>query len=455
MKISNMIPSLLMEDSRFDNLYNKLVVPSEKAQASGKTKGIIPFEILKEIIFADPTTQKPENFDVEGASVDDMKVVKVGKFSQWLLKHYVKPTLEVEDVKSPEYKNQLKEYRRLFLEDLFKMTDLLTKYERVKVHLEGDQKDINKLTPEKLTDIIVNLPEDIKKRLNKNIVKSEKKGVTKDNKYAHPGAEIMQVGPNYTLIKIEGTGDAQREAAGWYGGYYDYMNGESHWCTSPPNSNYFMNYAKKGPLYVMLANDDKGLVGARTGLPQERYQFHFPDSQFMDRMDRQIDLIAFLNGPGAELKEIFKTEFAKGLVTPNTKDVKITSSSSAGRFISLYGFNELFESLPKDIESLSISNTSSENVAYDIPESLGEYTELTALLLNNNLKSLPESIGNCKNLEMLTLTNNPKLEKLPESIADFENLQFITLKGSNPNIIIPPKLAERLVDEGDGFYYAI
>jgi hypothetical protein len=53
------------------------------------------------------------------------------------------------------------------------------------------------------------------------------------------------------------------------------------------------------------------------------------------------------------------------------------------------------------------------------------------------------------------LTNNPKLEKLPESIADFENLQFITLKGSNPNIIIPPKLAERLVDEGDGFYYAI
>ena len=205
----------------------------------------------------------------------------------------------------------------------------------------------------------------------------------------------------------------------------------------------------------MLANDDKGLVGARTGLPQERYQFHFPDSQFMDRMDRQIDLIAFLNGPGAELKDIFKAEFAKGLVTPNTKDVKITSSSSAGRFISLYGFNELFESLPKDIESLSISNTSSENVAYDIPESLGEYTELTALLLNNNLKSLPESIGNCKNLEMLTLTNNPKLEKLPESIADFENLQFITLKGSNPNIIIPPKLAERLVDEGDGFYYAI
>jgi hypothetical protein len=444
-----------MEDSRFDNFYNKLVVPSEKAQASGKTKGIIPFEILKEIIFADPTTQKPQNFDIEGASVEDMKVVKVGKFSQWLLKHYVKPTLEVEDVKSPEYKNQLKEYRRLFLEDLFKMTDLLTKYERVKVHLEGDQKDINKLTPEKLTDIIVNLPEDIKKRLNKNIVKSEKKEVTKDNKYAHPGAEIMQVGPNYTLIKIEGTGDAQREAAGWYGGYYDYMNGESHWCTSPPNSNYFMTYAKKGPLYVMLANDDKGLVGARTGLPQERYQFHFPDSQFMDRMDRQIDLIAFLNGPGAELKEIFKAEFAKGLVTPNTKDVKITSSSSAGRFISLYGFNELFESLPKDIESLSISNTSSENVAYDIPESLGEYTELTALLLNNNLKSLPESIGNCKNLEMLTLTNNPKLEKLPESIADFENLQFITLKGSNPNIIIPPKLAERLVDEGDGFYYAI
>jgi hypothetical protein len=460
MKMSSILRSVISEDSRFEVLYNKAVKPAPTNDPNRPGKSLMSFESLRDIIFADPTTRKPDNFDIEGASAEDLRSekVKVGKFTQWLMKNFLKPkfTDERNDIEpgTPEYKNMVKEYRRLFLEDLFKMTDLLTKFERIKGQLPEDKRDINMLTPESLTDLIVNLPQELKDKLNKNITKSQAREERKENKYAHPGGEIIHVGPNYTMIKIDGIGDAQREAAGWYGGYFDYTNGESHWCTSPPNSSYFLTYAKKGPLYVILANDDQGLVGERTGLPQERYQFHFPDSQFMDRMDRQINLVDFLNGKGAELKEVLKPEFAAGLTKNNGTKVEINyPNSSAGKFVALYGFDELFNSLPKDIITLNVVNSSNETIALDLSESLGQFTKLETLTLTNMVKSIPDSIGNCKELDILTLNNNPNLESLPDSIMNLP-LTFISLKGSSNNLILPDGFNEKFdeMTPGSNFY---
>lgn len=457
MRFNSVLRQLLKEEqSRFKVLYDKLVLPSKK---DTKGKGMMDFDTLKQIIFADPTTKAPENFDIEGASIADMDNVKVGKFTQWLLKNFVKPSAQdleqvgVSDVNSPEYKSTVKEFKRRFLEDLFKFTDLLSKFERIKQYIPQEQRDINKLTPNSLLNIVVNLPDDVREKINKKAVKSKAREERKSNRFAHPGGEIIFEGPNYTLIKIDGTGEPQREAAGWYGGYYDYMNGESHWCTSPPNSSYFLTYAKNGPLYVIMANDDKGQVGARTGLPQERYQFHFPSSQFMDRMDHQVNLVELLNGKMSELKDFFKDEFAKGLVTGNGDKVEINyPQSAAGKFIALYGFDELFNSLPETIKYLLISNTSNETISLDVPESIGRFKNIEALMLVKLVKTLPDSIGNMTNLQFLTLSDNKDLKELPESLADLPNLSFLTVKNV-PNLVIPPKLAEKLVEEGQGFYY--
>jgi hypothetical protein len=457
MRFNSIIRHLIKEEqSRFQVLYDKLVVPNKK---DPKGRGLMDFDSLKQIIFADPTTKAPQNFDVDGASIQDMDKVKVGKFTQWMLKNFVKPSSQdlddigTSDVNSPEYKNTIKEFKRRFIEDLFKFTDMLSKFEKIKQYIPQEQRDINKLTPNSLLNIIMNLPEDVKQKINKKDVKSQARQERKENRFAHPGGEILKEGENYTLIKIEGTGPQQQEAAQWYGGFYDYQNGESHWCTSPPGSNYFMTYAKQGPLYVIMANDDKGLVGARTGLPQERYQFHFPSSQFMDRMDRSVNLVEMLNGPMVELKEYFKPEFAKGLVTGNGEKVEINyPQSSAGKFIVLYGFEELFESLPTNIKYLLINNTSNEKVAWDIPESLGKFTNVEALMLVKLVKSLPDSIGNMKNLQFLTLSDNENLKELPETLADLPNLSFVTIRNV-PNLVIPPRLAEKMVEEGQGFYY--
>jgi hypothetical protein len=75
----------------------------------------------------------------------------------------------------------------------------------------------------------------------------------------------------------------------------------------------------------------------------------------MDRDDRQIDLVQYLNGPMAELKEFFKPEFAKGL-TLNGEKLVIDSfnSGAVGKFIGLYGLDDLFENLPLTLSEIQI-----------------------------------------------------------------------------------------------------
>lgn len=462
MRLTQLLSNLIVEEvSRFDTLYDKLVKPAPSNDPSKPNKGSLPFEIFKQVILADPDTKKPDNFDTEGASAEDMsKSVKVGKYSTWLLKNLLKPgstelanigDVEGLDPKSAEYKQIIKDYRKRYLEDLFKLTDLLTKFEQYRVHIPQEQRDINKLTPMTLTNVILSIPKDVIEKKTKDKLKKE---IRKEREgYSHPGATVEFVGNNYTLIKIEGTGDKQREAASWYGGFYDYQNGESHWCTSPPNSSYFMQYAKQGPLYVILANDDKGLVGKRTGLPQERFQFHFPSSQFMDRMDRQVDLVKMLNGPMSELKEIFKSEFAKGFKVSGGDKIEINyPRSSAGQYIALYGFEELFNNIPKDVVNLVVTNTSNEDISLDIPESLGNLTNLESLYFENFVKTLPKSIGKLQNLMFLTLVKNKNLVEIPESLADIDGFMFMVLRDSNPNVKIPQKILDNSTNEGDGFY---
>jgi hypothetical protein len=452
MRFTQLLTNLILEQSRFQVLYDKMVKPAKGSDVEGrKAKGLMDFETLKAIILADPTTRVPQGEDIDTLTPEKMENVKVGKYSQWLLKNFVAPTFSDERVNiekgSPEYKRMMDEYQRVFIEDLFKVTDDLKKYERFKNQFPQDKRDINKLTP----DDVYELTKDLSLQKTK-ASKAEKEEAGKT--YEHPGGEIIFRGNTWTLVKIEDKGALGKDAACFYGGYYLPEEGESRWCTSSPGLNYFNTYIKDGPLYVVLPNDDKGQRGKKSGLPVERFQFHFPSSQFMDRHDRQINLVEYLNGPMSELKEFFKPEFAKGLVSKGGNKVEINyPDSSAGKFVALYGFDDLFDSLPKTINQLMITNKSKEDIALDVPESLGQFEDLDALLLQNIVRSLPESIGNLKKIKFLSLNNNKNLEGLPESIADLPNLAFVNLAGTNPNVNIPDRLREKMTEESNGFWH--
>jgi Leucine-rich repeat (LRR) protein len=458
MRFTNLLSNLIVEQSRFQVLYDKLVKPSPKAkpEPGKKAKGIMDFNTLKEIIFADPTTKAPQGTEIESLSVEDMDNVKVGKYTQWLLKNFVSPKLGADpdvDPNSPQYKSALAEFQRLFMEDLYKVTGDLQKFERFKNRLPQEFRDINKLTPETLYDQVKDFSLEKTKA-----TKEEKKEASKT--YEHPGAEIVFRGSNWTVARISDQGQLGKDAAQFYGGsYQEPSRGETRWCTSSPGLSYFNGYIKDGPLYVVIPNSGRKFSGEKefgdvSGLPALRYQFHFPSNQYMDPQDRQINLVDFLNGQEEGLKEFFKPEFAKGLVNKGGKKVEINyPDSSAGKFVALYGFDELFESLPEDIEHLLINNKSKEDIALNVPESLGRFKSLQALLFQNIIKTLPNSIGELQNLNFLALPSNKDLQAVPESVAEIPGLAFINLKDSNPNVKIPPRLKEKLSDEGGGFYY--
>jgi hypothetical protein len=461
MKITKVLSNLITEDARFQILYKKYVLPS-----GDRKKGILPFEVVKQIVFADPTTRVPENYDKEAASVEDMTSdkVKVGKYTQWLLNLFVKPTLTREvtnepiEVGSDEYKAKANEYRRLFLEDLSQFTELLVKYDRFKGSLEdASKKDINNVKSlSDLSHLKVKVGDGETVDLNMYRGKKVKKeaGAAVNTNYNIPGAEILKVGSEYTLIKISDKGALGSKAASYFGGYNGGLDrGETNWCTAAENSSYSNTYRNQGPLYIFIANDDKGKVGEVTGLPSERYQFHFPSNQFKyaNQHGGNIPIVEWLNGKWAEFKEIFKPEFAAGFVKPNSDNVEIKYPDSAtGKFVALYGFEELFNSLPTTIKRLNIINTSNETVNIDVPDTISRFTSLTAILFENMISKVPDSICELKNLVFLAFPGNKELRTIPECVTTLPNLTFLNVSRC-PNVKVPESLEK--YNSGDGFYH--
>jgi hypothetical protein len=448
MKFTNLLKSIILESSRFKLLYDKLVQQNEKDKKEGKK---IPFETFKAIVFADPDTKTPRGMegDIDTISVNDMENVKIGKYTQWLLKNFIAPknTTITAEVGTPEYKKQVKEYQHLFLEDLYKTTEDLKKYERFKNQLPQESRDINKISVEQLFDLVKDF------KLEK-VKASKKEKEEAASTYSHPGADVVFRGDNWTIVKIERQDQLGKDAACFYGGQHEYEKGESRWCTSSPGLTYFNGYIKDGPLYVILPNTSNEL-GQVSKLPVERYQFHFPSNQFMDRHDKQQDLVALLNGKLTELKDFFKPEFAKGLVVGGGKklDLKIPDSS-AGKFIALYGFDELFDNLPDDLTHILVENKSKSNLAFSIPPAISRFQNLRALMLDNIVSSLPDGICQLSNLELLGLPNNPSLKTLPNCVKDLPSLMFLNVDKCD-NLHIDQDFENILEKSPDGRFYFV
>ena len=266
------------------------------------------------------------------------------------------------------------------------------------------------------------------------------------------GGQVIFRGNEVTVVKITDKNQLGKDAACFYGGYYlEPSKGETRWCTSGPGLTYFERYIKDGPLYVIIKNDDTKL-GQKSQLPATRYQFHFPSNQFMDAADHSIDLVQFLNGPMAELKELFKPEFAKGLTVGGEKLVIDSFSHGAiGKFIALYGLDDLIGNLPDTLTEFQIQNRDSKNndVIINIPEEIGRFKNLHMILLDNCIDSIPEAVCQLPKLRFMALINNPKLTSIPECIADLPNLYFLNLKGS-PNVKVPQAILDKAEDLGNG-----
>ena len=214
-RFTNLLRDLIVESSRFQVLFDKFVKPKEKAK-----KGIMPFETLFALIVADPTTKVPNGMDIDNVKPQDMERVKIGKYAQWLIKNFIMPKLSadhplmISDPQSGQYKQALKQFQDLFMEDLYKVTINLQKFERFKNRLAQEYRDINKLSIDALQDQVKDFS-------------LEKTKATADEKkeasvtYSHPGGDVVYRGSDWTVVKITDKGPLGKEAACFYGGSHN------------------------------------------------------------------------------------------------------------------------------------------------------------------------------------------------------------------------------------------
>jgi hypothetical protein len=434
MKFTSILKKVILEQSRFELLFDALTKPSTNKEGK-KVKPKLSKEEFIALVNADPTT-RTNNVDMVTADSKELSNVKAGKYVQWLIKNYLTPTTERQPGDNG-YDKEVKQVKDTFLEDLYKVTEDLTKFERFKNKLPQEMRDINKLNPSALYDAVKDFDLTLA-----TTTKTERKSAP-----VHPGAKMLFDGPTWRVIEIEDKGPVGKEAACFYGG----QNKETRWCTSAPGLTYFERYIKDGPLYVVFKPGDTD-VSPETGLPKERYQFHFPSNQFMDKDDRQIDLVQYLNGPMSELKDFFKPEFAKGLTLNGEKLVIDSFSSGAvGKFIGLYGLDDLFDSLPLTLTELQIQNRDKNDVIINIPESINKFKNLNLLLFDNCVERVPKTICELEKLRFLALINNPKLTNIPECVVNLPNIYFVNLKGS-PNVQIPEAMKQKGNDMGGGMW---
>jgi hypothetical protein len=111
--------------------------------------------------------------------------------------------------------------------------------------------------------------------------------------------EIIHKDSDVTLVKL-----IDFRSSEYWGEKYGPKERRAVWCTLQPNK--FNEYNSKGPLYVIKPNQEE-YVG-------EKYQLHFPTSQFMDVEDEPVDLVVLLKQKYPQLEEVFKK------IEPEIKD---------------------------------------------------------------------------------------------------------------------------------------
>jgi len=407
LRFTNILSNVILENSRYEVLVNKFT----KAKKKGK-KPKIELDTLTDLMLADPTTR--DNSEQEGV---DQEITKVGAYSQWIIKQWLGLQQEADKAYaygSNEWGVKLEQLQETFMEDLYKVTEDLQKFNRFKSQIPQEKRDINRITS---TDELYELTKQF----------SLEQATTTKAERVLQDAEMVYDGPNWEILVPK-----TKEASCHYGA-------NTRWCTAGSNNNYFEHYSKDGPLYIITNKKDY----------TDKYQFHFESNQFMDKEDRNVSLSPFLN-ERPDLKIFFKEMFKRFLNKDQQHGKRVQvryPNDNVSKYIGIYGFDEFMESLPKDMirfdfESGGGYGNQDKLSARPLPEKFTTFQDLQILHIEGLVSEIPESISNLKKLKFLSLAKNPDLKSLPDSLADLENLEVINIKDS-PNVEIGPRLQEK------------
>ena len=213
--------SVLLE-ARIDFLRDKyaetLQAEAVKRRETHQTNVNTVFELLAQ---SDPTDNK--------------------QFLQWMIKIYLKGNMR--------------------LEDAYKATEYLMIFLKAKRQLQPQQRDINRYGS--LQDLFAVVSQFKEQELESG--KEQERALAREM-HTPEHAEILANTANIKVV-IPKTQDASC-----------YFGRNTEWCTAASGSyNYFEEYAKKGPLYILILKKEN-----------RRFQFHQETGQYMDENDRPL-----------------------------------------------------------------------------------------------------------------------------------------------------------------------
>jgi len=410
------LTNLIIEDSRYDVLMKKYTEPKKKGK-----KAQMPKDLLMDLMQADPTTKG----DFEGDR-DTRDVTKVGAYTNWLVKQWLGLAQEADKefaYGSPDWGVALERLQRLFMEDLYKTTEDLEKFNYLKkTKRYKGQKDIGQIKT--ITDLYDNVKD---YKISKDELTKTKAERLRDD------VEKVYEDDKWRILVPK-----SKEASCHYGG------GDTRWCTASKSSNYYDHYNKQGPLYMMMYKEDAG----KSPSENRSHQFHFESNSFYNAEDRSIELGPFF-ATYPELKPFFKEKFAKFLNKDFGKQVQLRyPNDTMSKYIAIYGFDEFFEALPDTLERLDVEVSNSRNTSTDktpafrLPDDISRFKNLEMLHIEGMLSELPDDLGELKNLQFISIPNNPNLVHIPEVIADLPNLEVLNVK-NNTKMVIPHRIMEK------------
>jgi hypothetical protein len=125
---------------------------------------------------------------------------------------------------------------------------------------------------------------------------------------------------------------------------------------------------------------------------------------------------------------------------------------AAAKFAIMFGLENLFEIIPEDTKFINLECKKDGIKPFDVPANISRFKNLKTLVADNIIKSLPESIGECRMLGFLNVTGNKELTTLPKSIANLHCLTFLSVMDSSIDIErLPKELFKYMIPTEDFF----
>jgi hypothetical protein len=243
----------------FNTLLEELLLELNGNEIHQKYYSKIPYETFVDIVMADPRS------NMDGAG----NLQSLGKYAKLLLSFYQKGTLQIEDlVKAKEYLGYVYQHRiSLNINNLRSLSDL---YKIIQKYIVEDTLDFKEIINALTIDV--------------------------DYKLLHNGEDWSFYQP------------LTEKGASYLGFSTEWCTTWGQYCLNKKNrdrDNYFERHHKQGPLFIIINNIN----------PIDKYQFHFETSQYMDKMDRRINLPDFWFG-----KDEIKFYFFPSLVRETSKE---------------------------------------------------------------------------------------------------------------------------------------